>query len=146
MTNIDTQLNPKSGNIVLGILLGALIALIPSYYFYSKYQDTQKKLKNPQLVSQEEVKKVTKSLSVLMALPKDETPELATIADVSKLQKEPFFQKAKNGDKILIYLKARKAILYRESINKIVDVASINIQKSEQVQGAATTPTVTPAR
>jgi hypothetical protein len=59
-----------------------------------------------------------------MVLP-DEQPTLASVTDKSKLSDQPFFQKAENGDKILIFVQSRKAILYRPSIKKIIDVAPI---------------------
>ncbi|MFZ1619347.1 MAG: hypothetical protein WAT72_01705 [Microgenomates group bacterium] len=133
--------NQERGNIVLGLLIGAVLALIPSYYFYTKYQQAQKLLKNPQQVSLEQTKSVVDKVGKLIALPNDETPSLATVQDKSKLKDQPFFKNAVNGDKLLLFIKAKKAILYRESNNKIIEVAPINIQK----QAAAPTGSATVA-
>ena len=94
-------------------------------------------LKNPQQVSLEQTKSVVEKVGKLIALPTDETPSLATVQDKSKLKDQPFFKNALNGDKLLLFIKAKKAILYRESTNKIIEVAPINIQK----QPAAAAPT-----
>lgn len=144
----NVRTNQERGNIVLGLLIGAVLALIPSYYFYTKYQQAQKLLKNPQQVSAEQTKSVVAMVGKLIALPTDETPSLATVQDKTKLKDQPFFKNAVNGDKLLIYVKAKKAILYRESNNKIIEVAPINIQKNEEAPAAGTTvaPTKAPVK
>ena len=76
---------------------------------------------------QQEVTRLTQSVSRLMALPSDEVPTVATIEDRSKLDNQPFFEDAKDGDKILIYTEAKKAIVYREGENKIINVGPIAI-------------------
>lgn len=63
----------------------------------------------------------------LIELPQGEEPVVATITDITKFVDQPFFQKAKNGDKVLIYATARKAILYDPKAKKVIDVAPINI-------------------
>jgi hypothetical protein len=60
-----------------------------------------------------------------MALPQDEVPTIATVSDPSALKSEAFFTGAQVGDKVLMYLKARKAILYRRSEDKVLQVAPI---------------------
>ena len=59
-------------------------------------------------------------------LPNDETPALATVTDKAKLTTK-FLQKAENGDKILIYQKASRVIIYRPSIDRIIDVGPVQI-------------------
>ncbi len=145
MTLTTVQSNHERGNVVLGLLIGAVLALIPSYYFYTKYQQAQKLLKNPQQVATEQTKAVVDKVGKLIALPSDETPSLATVQDKTRLKDQPFFKNAVNGDKLLLYIKARKAILYRESSNKIIEVAPINITKNQQQAGTATTPAPTQA-
>jgi hypothetical protein len=53
----------------------------------------------------------------------DEAPTLATIVDKEQLQGQEFFNRSQNGDKVLIFPQAKKAILYRPSTKKIVEVA-----------------------
>jgi hypothetical protein len=76
----------------------------------------------------------------LIALPTDEKPTVATVTDASKVKDQTFFQNAKNGDVVLIYTKAQKAILYDPSANIIVEVGAVNI--NNQVVPA---PTPTPS-
>lgn len=139
MQNINSsQTNSsRSGNIIVGLLIGIVLALIPSYYYYNQYQETQKLLKNPQLLAKDQTKSILDKLGKLYDLPKDETPTIATVQDKNKLKDQAFFAKAANGDKLVIYLKAKKAILYRESTDKIIEVAPVNIDKKA---AGATTP------
>lgn len=104
-----------------------MLALIPSIYFYTQYRNAQNKLTNPTQFAADEVKSLVGSVSKLMNLPDSETPTVATVNDKEKLKNQPFFSKSENGDKVLIYTTAKKAILFRPSINKIIDVAPVNI-------------------
>jgi len=61
----------------------------------------------------------------LMLLPTGENPTYGTVQDISKLKGQTFFAKAQNGDEILIYEMAKLSILYRSSINKIVNVGPL---------------------
>ena len=66
-----------------------------------------------------------KEIGELLILPSGETPTVATVSDKNNLQHEAFFAKAQNGDKILVYAKAKQVILYRPSVKKIVNVAQL---------------------
>ena len=125
-------------NIVM--VLGAVVlagAVAAAVYFYMQYYQTQQLLKNPTLAAQQQTQALLASVGKLMDLPNNETPTIATVSDVSKLKDQPFFANAQNGDKVLIYTNAKKAILYRPSENKIIDVAPVNI-------GQSITPTPAP--
>ncbi len=56
----------------------------------------------------------------LAKLPEDEIPIYATIADVAKLQAQPLFKDAMNGDQILFYSKSQWIYIYRQQSNKII--------------------------
>lgn len=73
-------------------------------------------------VAQAEIDDLKTKVGMLMDIP-DETPTVASISDASKLRNQQFFAKAQNNDKVLIFTKSQKAILYRPSTNKIIEVA-----------------------
>ncbi len=131
---------------IIGIVV-IVLALIPSIYFYSKYQKAQQRLSNPTQFATDEAKSLVAMVSKLMNLPGEETPTVATVNDKEKLKNQPFFAKSENGDKVLIYANAKKAILYRPSINKIIDVAPVNIgptaSASAEPQSQASSPVAT---
>lgn len=115
---------------------GALVALLivglagAGGYYYSQYQKIKK---NPQTVVKQDTQNLVEKVSKLIDVPKDEEPTVAAIADKSKLKDQPFFSNAENGDKILIFTKAKKAIIYRESTNRLINVGPLNIDDSALV-------------
>jgi len=68
-----------------------------------------------------------------MELPKEEVPTIATISDKEKLKGQVFFDAAENGDILFAYTTAMKAILYRPSTNKIINVAPITINQGQNL-------------
>jgi len=125
--------------LILGILV--VLALIAGgSYFYLQYKKSQDLLKNPTLAAQIESQDLVKNVGKLIDLPKDEQPTIATVSDVSKLKDQPFFAKAKNGFKVLIYSKAQKAILYDPIENKIIEVGPVNLGSSQESAPAKAAP------
>jgi hypothetical protein len=106
------------------------------------------RLKNaPTTASQSDLQATIAQVSKLMILPSDETPTLATVTDAEKLRGQAFFANARNGDRVLLYSKAGKAVLYDPDANKIVDVAPLNVaqQQAAAAQAPVSTPEPTPA-
>ncbi len=79
---------------------------------------------------QSDVDDLTAEVGKLITLPTDERPTIATITDIEKLKDQAFFKSAKNGDRVLIYTNAKKAILYRPSEKIIVEVGAVNINQA----------------
>src|SRR5258708_38465356 len=123
------------------LIILTLIGLGSAGYFYFKYQKSQHELQlaktDPstlQKAAQAEVKNLLAEVGKLIELPSGEDPTVATITDISKLKDQPFFAHAKNGDKVLIYTNAKKAILYDPNAHKVIDVAPVNIGTSSAQQ------------
>ncbi len=72
-----------------------------------------------------EVRSLVSSVGHHMLLPTDETPTLATVSDMHALEGQEFFKNAKEGDKVLMYLRTHRAIIYRPSIDRIIEVGPI---------------------
>jgi len=105
---------------VAAVLAGSVFF---AFYYFRQYKKIER---NPNAVVEEEVKKITGKIEKFMDLPADEQPTLATVSDKEKLKEQVFFAKAQNGDKVLIYQNAKKAILYRPSENRIIEVMVLN--------------------
>lgn len=119
------------------VILIAVAAIVFGAYFYYEWSLLRQ---NPQTVAERETDALMAKISKLIVLPAGEVPTVATVSDPAALKDQPFFAQAQKGDKVLIYAKAKKAILYSVALNKIVDVAPLNIG----TQAAATPPTTTP--
>ena len=114
-----------------------IIALGVSLFFVSValYKEKNKKLSLDDIESlqKEQINNVLTEISKHMVLPKDEQPTVATIANVDELKKQmPFFDKAQNGFKVIVY--KEKAILFDPANNIIVDVAPVVQQKEDELQ------------
>jgi len=126
----------KRVRILFNILLIILIiaSSTAAYYYYKKYQTAQYALSNPEEAAQNDIKALTDSVGQLIELPSDEEPTVATVLDKDKLVDQPFFENSQNGDKVIIYTKAMKAILFRPEANKIIEVAPIEITQPVNTQ------------
>jgi hypothetical protein len=136
MQNILKQ---KFMSVVVPVI--ALAAVIVAGYLYSQVRLLKQ---NPQAVAQKEAADLMVKVGKLLVLPADETPTIATVSDPEALKDQAFFAQAVKGDKVLIYAQAKKAILYSVTMNKIIDVAPLNIGTQKAVTPpAATTPAPT---
>lgn len=68
---------------------------------------------------------IIRSVSAHYAVPPEEQPTVAEIRDHDKLKDQAFYTKAKNGDYVLVYKKARLAIIYRQSIDRLIEVSPV---------------------
>lgn len=138
-TNTPTAVNTDSGQgralpiiVVLSSLL--LVALSVAGYFYYQYRQS------PKVQSAEEIQNLKEEIGAIFELPTDEEPTLATVTDREKLAEQPFFQKAENGDKVLIYSNSGRAVLYRPSVKKIIDVTTVNVNQAAPTAAAEAEP------
>ncbi len=116
--------------VVTYLLVAALAAGV--VYFIAQKKPSLIGLPKNGLEVQAETDALIAEVGKLYALPTDEKPTVATITDVDKLKDQPFFKSAKNGDKVLIYTNANKAILYRPQEKRIIEVGSVNLGGAAQ--------------
>lgn len=117
---------------VLAVLL--VVALGSATYFYQKANS------DPQKVAESDLQKTIALVSRHLVLPEGDTPTLATVSDPEKLKDQPFFSRATKGDKVLIFSLSHKAILYNPALDKIIEVAPINVGSDGSNPVEANTP------
>ena len=126
--------------VVLGIFLAG--SFIVSGYFYIQWKKVSKVVDSIHEEELKEVEEITSVISMFMELPQGEEPTLATVVDREKLKNQSLFISAKNGDKVLMYTNAKKAILYRPFTKKIVDSAPLYFTKEQFEQAQISTASI----
>src|SRR5688572_19531025 len=108
----------KRWRLIVPIALIILLAMGGLTYAYLDARaDLQKLSKTGN--SQEEM---LQTISRHLAVPKEE-PTVATVNDAVKLNSQEFFKDAQNGDKVFIFPKANRALIYRPSTQKVIEYA-----------------------
>ncbi|MFA6251397.1 MAG: hypothetical protein WC603_02105 [Candidatus Paceibacterota bacterium] len=105
------------------IIIIALVALAFSFYFYYKLNKIEN---NSGVMMQKDLEDLLSKVGEHYLLPQGEEPTLATVSDPEVLKGQSFFLSSEKGDKVLIFTKARKAVLYRPSIDKIIEITTVD--------------------
>lgn len=119
MKKIRGLINKKTILVVV-LLVVIILAGLGVYVF------KQNSGKDSKTSSAAQITNLVQKVGKIIDLPTDETPTIATVSDITKLKGQAFFAKAQNGDKVLVFTKTKKAILYRPGANKIIEVAVYN--------------------
>lgn len=109
--------------ILLALIIVAGIAWLAYGYINTKNQ-LEKLSSSGSSAGQTETEQLVDKVGKLVDLPTGETPTIATVNNAAKLKTQTFFANAQDGDKVIIYSKAARAILYRPSNNKIIEYRS----------------------
>ncbi len=123
----------KVVNIIILIVL--LVPLGLSIYFYYQLHNIKKTTTSE---PNKEVKDIITKVSNIYLTPSTEEPTVATVSDPSILKNQSFFTQAEKGDKVLIFTKAGRAVLYRPSINKIIEITSIKNNSNDNEENTLT--------
>jgi hypothetical protein len=109
-------------NVILALSFVVCLGLasIAGYYFF-QYQKVT--------AANQEIERLVKDINKIYELPQEQ-PTLATVNEKEKLNDQAFFAKAENGDKVLIFAVAQKAVLYRPSTRKLIEVAPFITQQT----------------
>ncbi len=127
--------NFSQKHLISTLAILVLILAVTSVYLYKK---TVASKITPEQTAQLEAQSLALQVGKLMVLPTGELPTVATVSDPAALKDQAFFVDAKKGDKVLIYSAAKKAILYDPILNKIVNIAPLNIGDTKTVTAPKT--------
>ncbi len=116
---------PRRTIVVGGVALGSL--LMAGYFAWKAHTVREVRPES------EEINELLQTIGSIAYLPEGEVPTLATVTNTDKLDNQPFFRNAKNGDKILIYPRAGWAVLYRPSSRKVLGMTEVDIEKFKEV-------------
>lgn len=115
--------------VIFAFIILALLAIGGSgagIYYYSEYKKLSLRATNPQM----EIKEILAKVGKLIELPEGEEPTVATVQDAEQIRSQPFFAKAQNGYRVILFTNARMAILFDELNNKLINVGTINVGTS----------------
>lgn len=115
------MLNKKDGRsklLSVFLIIVTILSLAASGYFFMQTKKAQSK--------NDEAADLKNKISKIINLP-DETPVVGTVNDKEKFKDQPFFSGVENGDKLLIFPEAKKAVVYREKDNKLINVGPIAV-------------------
>ena len=117
------------------VVILVIMLAVGSGFFFWKWQSLKS---NQGTQAQESSNRVVDKVGQIYALP-DEKPTVAVIQDKEKLKDQIFFEKAQNGDYLLMYSTAKLALIYREKDHKLINVGPIALDPNEgsQDQSAA---------
>ncbi len=143
LSSRSTTPTGRSQLIMMWILL--ILALGAFMWSFLNYTQTKKQLAiltDPKLaseLSQRETEVLLEKIAKHAVLPKEKNPVVAVINDVEQLAAtQDFYSMAHNGDKVVIYSNARKAIIYDEKADRIVNIGPVIY--SDQPTPAAPNP------
>ncbi len=116
----ETRASKRSNTPLFFLILLCLLAIACSAIFYIKYKHAQNTPENQQ-------KQLVTRISRLVVLP-NAAPAVVTIANKAKLTNKTLAAHVQNKDTLLIYDAAKRIIVYRPSIDKVVDMLSFGAQ------------------
>lgn len=120
----------KGGSSVfVGLIIGIIIG-IGGLWTWNHFSGNANSQTAVSQTSQAQVADLIAKVGKLVILPTGEQPVVATINDAASLIKQQtFYTGAVNGDVVLVYQKAAKAIVYSPSRNVIVNVGPVILQQ-----------------
>lgn len=123
--------NPLLYKLVVGVVAIVLVAA-GTYFLVLKPQQESAQAAADQAKQAQETEKYNNLVAKIKKtiLVPDESPTIATIANLTEVQKQnaTFYADAKEGDTVIIF--STKALIYRESEDKIINVAPVTKEDS----------------
>jgi hypothetical protein len=130
-SSLPNNLVLKTAMVIMAVLV--VVSVAATVYFWRKSVAEISPRADAQTETSDETQALLAEVGRLILLPEDEVPTVATVTDPSALQDQEFFRNAKKGDKVIIYSRARKAILYDSVAKKIIEVAPITVGNEPQL-------------
>jgi uncharacterized protein YneF (UPF0154 family) len=119
----------KNKMALIALVIVLLVGFLAAGYINARNE--VKRLSDPQKATQDQTQDLVSKVGKLIELPSGEAPTIATVKDVNKLKSQEFFARAKDGDKVLIYPKSDRAVIYRPSTDKVIEYSKVNLNSGQ---------------
>jgi len=106
--------------VIIALVVFVIVAMA-AIFFVGQFFATQSNSKTADDATRE---RIISKVENLYMLPEG-TPTIALVQNKDQLSGQTFYDKVENGDYLVIYDQAKLALVYREAINKLVNVAPI---------------------
>ncbi|HET9412012.1 MAG TPA: hypothetical protein VFO38_04135 [Candidatus Saccharimonadales bacterium] len=113
------QPGPK---ITIAVLAVGALLVVAGFFAWQSFV----KPKDQIAENQSTLQRVKAQAGAIFMLPEGD-PVLIQIQDKQKLSGQPFYEKAENGDYVLVYEKAKYAIIFREKTRQVINANTISI-------------------
>lgn len=130
---------PRLQRVLVGMLCLSIVSIVSFKVFASEDSLVQHRA----VLGTEEagalsIQETIQKIGVLMDLPTNEEPIVAVIQDPDALiADQAFYTGAEKGDKVVVYPKSKKAILYSERLEKILNAGPIYFPEKSETTGAS---------
>ncbi len=129
---------------ILSILILIIILLLAFAIFKKFYNPIDESNKKTDQLSEKQVASIVKKISKLIVVPSDEKPMIVPILNADELIAEQrFYIGSEDGDYVIVYPNAKKAIIYRESENKLINVGPVIVDQPATTTTQQSTTTQT---
>jgi len=116
--------------VIIALVVFVIVAMA-AIFFAGQFFATQSS--NSKTADDATKERILSKVENLYMLPEG-TPTIALVQNKAQLSGQAFYDKVENGDYLVIYDQAKLALIYREAVNKLVNVAPIAL--GDPLQGA----------
>jgi hypothetical protein len=106
--------------VIIGLVVFVIVAMA-AIFFAGQFFATQSNSKTADDATRQRILGKVENLYMLP----EGTPTVALVQNKDQLSGQTFYDKVENGDYLVIYDQAKLALVYREAVNKLVNVAPI---------------------
>lgn len=104
----------------------ALLGIGVAGYAFYHVSTVKGELSNLRQARTQTKSQLVEEIGKMIILPEGEEPTIATVVDPELLKDQPFFKNAKSGDRVLIYSKDSRAVLYDPVAKRVVEIGYLN--------------------
>lgn len=108
----------RRAKVTIAVIATIIVGLSAGAYGYYRWQQSQVP---PDAIN------VIEAVSEHFVLPTDEEPAILTVVNKGDVSSAFLKGKVEDGDKVLIYQKTQKVIIYRPSLDKIIDAGRLSL-------------------